>query len=367
MQTADEDTLNKIEEAYNVLKISDSQSLLKKHLTQEVFDTIKHRVTETGANLLDVINSGVVNLDSHIGVYAPDAESYVLFKELFDPIIEEYHINFMPEDEHPIPEYGEYELLGNLDDLGDYVISTRIRCARSLEGYPFNPKMTLEQYTELEQDVEAALDLLEGEYAGYYTTLADIPPTDAERLVEDHLLFKLEQNSLRFLEAAGATRFWPKGRGIFLNSDNTFVVWVNEEDHLRIISIQKGGDIRTTYERFVEGLMKLEDRLHFTHSQRLGFLNFCPTNLGTAIRASVHIRLPNLGKDRERLEEIAEHFHLQVRGTSGEHSEAEDFVFDISNKRRLGLTEIEAIQDMYEGAQELITIEQELENQSGNI
>jgi len=51
-------------------------------------DQCKGLKTKLGANLLDVIQSGVANLDSGVGVYAPDAESYTLFKPLFDPIIQ---------------------------------------------------------------------------------------------------------------------------------------------------------------------------------------------------------------------------------------------------------------------------------------
>jgi len=32
-------------------------------------------------------------------------------------------------------------------------------------------------------------------------------------------------------------RDWPEGRGIFHNEKKTFLVWVNEEDQLRIISM----------------------------------------------------------------------------------------------------------------------------------
>lgn len=31
---------------------------------------------------------------------------------------------------------------------------------------------------------------------------------------------------------------WPDGRGIFHNKEKTFLVWVNEEDHMRCISMQ---------------------------------------------------------------------------------------------------------------------------------
>jgi len=32
-------------------------------------------------------------------------------------------------------------------------------------------------------------------------------------------------------------RDWPEGRGIFFNNNKTLLVWVNEEDTLRIVSM----------------------------------------------------------------------------------------------------------------------------------
>jgi creatine kinase len=114
-------------------------------------------------------------------------------------------------------------------------------------------------------------------------------------------------------QAANACRFWPTGRGIFHNDDKTFLVWVNEEDHLRIISMQKGGDLGQVYRRMVAAVKEIEKRLPFSHHNRLGFLTFCPTNLGTTIRASVHIKLPKLASDKKKLEEVAGKYNLQVR------------------------------------------------------
>ncbi|XP_068215442.1 uncharacterized protein [Palaemon carinicauda] len=357
-EQADPAEPSNLQEEYEKFKDVESNSLLKKYLTQEVFDSIKDRVTSKGATLLDCIKSGLANPDSHIGLYAPDAESYAEFRELFDPVIDEYHGGFGPEDTHPVANFGDPSDLGDLNELGDYVLSTRVRCARSIEGFPFNPLLTSDQYTELEQNVGDTLATLEDDLAGNYRSLKDISPEEQEDLLEKHLLFKQGD---RFLEAAGASRFWPEGRGIFLNENNTLVVWVNEEDHMRIISMQEGGNIGEVYERFVRAVTALGERLPFSSSEHLGFLSFCPTNLGTAIRASVHIRLPLLGEDRQTLEETAAKFNLQVRGTSGEHSEAKDYVFDISNRRRLGITEIEALQEMYDGVMEIIRLERSLE------
>lgn len=108
------------------------------------------------------------------------------------------------------------------------------------------------------------------------------------------------------------------------------------------------------------GVNKIEQQLPFSRSDRFGFLTFCPTNLGTTIRASVHISVPKLAANREKLEEIAGTYSLQVRGTRGEHTDAEGGVYDISNKRRLGLTEFEAVKEMQDGILEIIKIEKSL-------
>lgn len=41
------------------------------------------------------------------------------------------------------------------------------------------------------------------------------------------------------------------------NDNKTFLVWVNEEDHLRVISMQKGGNMREVFKRFCVGLQKV--------------------------------------------------------------------------------------------------------------
>jgi len=69
---------------------------------------------------------------------------------------------------------------------------------------------------------------------------------DQTQLINDHFLFK---EGDRFLDAAGLNRDWPDGRGIFHNAEKTFLVWINEEDQLRIISMQKGADILAVFTR----------------------------------------------------------------------------------------------------------------------
>ena len=155
-------------------------------------------------------------------------------------------------------------------------------------------------------------------------------------MIADHFLFK---EGDRFLEACGLNRNWPKGRGIYHNDEKTFLVWVNEEDQLRIISMQQGADIGQVFDRLSRAASGIEARAKFLHNGHVGYITSCPTNLGTALRASVHIKLPNLMRDMPRFEAIANQFNVQIRGSHGEHSDTSDGVFDISNKRRLGRSE----------------------------
>jgi creatine kinase/arginine kinase len=52
---------------------------------------------------------------------------------------------------------------------------------------------------------------------------------------------------------------------------------------------------------------------------------------------------------------------LQIRGIHGEHSESEGGVYDLSNRRRLGVTEVQCVQDMYDGVVALIARENQLQ------
>ena len=57
--------------------------------------------------------------------------------------------------------------------------------------------------------------------------------------------------NFRCLKSAGGYDDWPNGRGIFMNKDKNFIVWVNEEDHIRIISMQKGANLKEVWGRLV--------------------------------------------------------------------------------------------------------------------
>jgi len=274
-------------------------SALCKSLTKEIWEEFKDQKDACGVPFKVMCFSGVKNLDSGIGAYAGSHDSYKTFAKLFDKIVKEYH-GHGPEDNHK----------SNMDAAGltntDFpeedaamIISTRIRVGRNLADYPLGPGVTKEQRLEIMNKVVEACNTFEGDLAGKFYSLEGMDEATQKQLIDDHFLFK---EGDRFLEACNLNRDWPSGRGIFHNDEKTFLVWVNEEDQLRIISMQKGAGLLEVFIRLSKACKAIEDVAKFAHDQHLGYITSCPTNLGTALRASVHIHLPLLGSQKDKFQ-----------------------------------------------------------------
>jgi len=333
------------------------RSLLAKYLTKDIFNQLKDKKTSNGFTLEDLIISGVKNPDSSIGTYAGDHESYKLFAPLLDKIIEDYHHYDVRNIAKRDLDISKLDITNN-NSFDQYILSTRIRVARNLKDIPLGAAISKDKRKFVEHSVSECLLDLKGDLKGIYYPLDNLTTKNQQQLIKDHFLFKQGD---RFLDAAGLNRDWPHNRGIFHNLNKTFLVWINEEDQLRIISMEKGGDIKSVFQRLVDAIVKLEQKIDFSYDKHLGYITSCPTNLGTALRASVHIKLPNLEKNIDLFDQICSNFHLQIRGVDGEHSKSKGSVYDISNKRRLGVSEIECIKDLYDGVTKLIQTEQSLE------
>ena len=58
-----------------------------------------------------------------------------------------------------------------------------------------------------------------------------------------------------------------------------------------------GGDVGKVFQLLIDGIEHMDSLMSFTSNERLGWLTFCPTNLGTGMRASVHVDLPGYTKE----------------------------------------------------------------------
>merc|ERR1719190_166694 len=347
--------------------IQSKHSLVAKHVTKAKWDKLSSVKTAiSGFTLAKAIACAVQFDDQHCGIYAGDWDSYKDFAEVFDPLIQEYH-GISPDAMHT-SDMNPDNIKGNIDPTAP-VKSTRIRVGRSIEGFGLSPGITREQRLGVENLMKSAFANLEGDLAGTYFPLTGMDEKVRQQLVDDHFLFMSGDKNLL---AAGMERDWPEGRGIFHNKDKTFLTWVNEEDQLRIISMEMGGDVKGVFSRLARGIKAVGDSVRkesgkdFMLDEKYGYLHSCPTNLGTGMRASVHVDLPGWTKEGlPALKDRCEELKVQPRGTRGESGGQTGITYDISNKHRLGHSEVELVQCMIDGVNTLVKEDRELQKKHG--
>ena len=127
---------------------------------------------------------------------------------------------------------------------------------------------------------------------------------------------------------------------------------------MRIMCMEKGSKLNTVFDRLKNALDVVNgiEGLEFAISRDYGVVTSCPTNLGTGMRASLHIQLPNLTADGTdaKAKEIAKPLGLSVRGLGGEHTPiGADGTVDISPSARFCITEAQIITALYKGIAKL--------------
>jgi len=256
------------------------------------------------------------------------------------------------------------------DPDGNYIVSTRVRVARSLDGVKFPATMSRSDRRKVQNLVdECTKHFTTSNLAhGTYVPVLSMANDQNLDLIERHVLF---DNPNEWTIASNLGRDWPDGRALYANVTDLrnqtpdFMIWVNEEDHLRIMCLRKGGDIQGVFTTVMTGMRELERELTkrgwgFAYDPRLGYLTSCPTNVGTTMRASVHVRLTELGR-LPGFFELVQRLKLEARGKYGETDRHYTGVFDISNAERLGKSEVHLINVMVEGVAKLIELERRLE------
>merc|ERR1712072_1339528 len=157
-----------------------------------------------------------------------------------------------------------------------------------------------------------------------------------------------------YLATAGIASDWPIGRGCYVSGDGGFIIWAGEEDHLRIMCMKKGTVLNEVFDRLKTAVDLCEKLIPggCAKSPDFGVVTSCPTNIGTGMRASVHIPLPNLTSDGTdvKAKEIAKPLGLSVRGTGGEHTPiGADGTVDISPSARFCISEAQIVTALYKG------------------
>lgn len=237
-----------------------------------------------------------------------------------------------------------------IGEQGDCVVSTRVRLARNLRGYPFPNRMTAQQKRELCQSVRDALlgdgSALRGEFR--YLCMNEISDLQAAAMVERHLI------SPEFAKKRD-------GEALILSADESISIMLCEEDHIRIQVMRAGLAVRDALDVAQKLDYLLDERLDVAFDEQLGYLTSCPTNLGTGMRASVMLHLPAIAQAGavSQIASAVSKIGLTMRGTYGEGSRADGSLYQLSNQITLGISEQTACDNLETIAGQIIAKERE--------
>lgn len=215
----------------------------------------------------------------------------------------------------------------------DVVTSTRIRFNRNLQDYKFNLK-TKTDIEKLKNKIKENLYLIG--YGLKYLELKDMDDITKMSLVEKNLIspeYALNKNE------TGA---------ILINDEENICIMINDEDHLKIQVFSSGFELENTLNYAIELDKKIEEVLVYATNKKYGYLTSLPTNCGTGLKASVMVHLPALEKTKniDKVFYAINNFGINILGAYGQDKVNNQNIYQISNKRTLGVTENEIIDNI---------------------
>lgn len=234
-----------------------------------------------------------------------------------------------------------YHIPGNQQDVA---VSTRVRLARNLAGYPFPARLDASGARAILEAVRVVL-----EKNGFVTTdFSEISRGAAGSLAEKGFI------SPRFISES-------LPHALLLNDPCNLAVMVCEEDHIRIQCILPGLSLKDAYEGASKVESLLDGALELAFDERLGYLTASPMELGTAMRGAVTLSLPLLsGTGRmEALSYRLGQMGISLRPCHTGGTDAE-WLYRLTSRGTLGMTEEETLASLEEAAKSVIDTERGL-------
>ena len=227
------------------------------------------------------------------------------------------------------------------------IMSSRVRLARNLAGYPFPSKLTGTDAAKAMEEVKISIlntnDHLTGNLA--FVSLAGMTTGQLNELSERHVI----SPTMALLNN-------PAMRGLIYNVEENISIMLNEEDHLRIQAIFAQQDLDTAYETAAKLDDIMSQQLEYAFDTDFGFLTSCPTNTGTGLRASYMLHVPLLEStgNLKIYADIITKSGFAIRGGHGEGSESMGGIYQISNQTTLGKSEAETISSLKHLANQIV-------------
>ncbi|TKS67965.1 Creatine kinase M-type [Collichthys lucidus] len=283
-------------------------------LTPAMYRRQFDRCTHSGVMFDDVIRPGLEEPGDwsgpvSVGCVAGDAQSYILFCDFFDRVIEAHHDHKI-QSQTPESDF-------NYDNL------------KRLEDEELPGRLVLIE--ELNQEQQRELNL---------------NPSSTQ---------------LR----TGMARDWPDARAVWVSNDGSLMVWVNMDDHLRLVSTRDDTNITEAFKCICIQLQKLEGfyrelRHPFIWKQQLGWVTSSPADVGTGLRIRVQLKLQHLPKQR-RLQDVLKRLRICMDRPDADVSPESPALYRVSNVATFGVSEVDLTQLVVDGVKLLIAMEKRLE------
>lgn len=228
----------------------------------------------------------------------------------------------------------------------EIVVSSRVRLARNVNGFPFSHNLGEKDAEELVGMVSKLVEknkLFKGQKT---VALPELPELERIVLMERHIMSYDHVISDR-------------KRAVVFSKDESVSVMINEEDHIRLQLLLPGLQLEEAYASLDKLDTALEKKITYAYDIDMGYLTACPTNTGTGIRASVMVHLPGLVVSKEItkvLNNIAQ-LGLVTRGFYGEGRDIKTSFFQISNQVSLGRKETEILSEVDKVTKQLVNYE----------
>ncbi|XP_050325585.1 uncharacterized protein LOC126756511 isoform X14 [Bactrocera neohumeralis] len=362
-------------------------SYLSRFLKRSVFEKIRLRQTRLDHNLFDVIwpsmrkTSKVRLLEEDIscGIIAPDFDVYVVFQEFLVPLIKDMHCMSVNEDFKPHPRIAFFPMENAVrlntaafifDDESNLIQRCTVECSRNLEDFELPVNLTIGQVEQAERMIMGKIftnhfvEAIGETESGSYYTLTEILEEDSEiyaTLQKLGLLIPLldMKDTVQGAESLAFNgSLWPYGRGVYINSANNLALWLNCQEHLRVISTSSdanAANMGVAYTRVGRVISFLERELHFKESYFLGYLQARPAYLGTGLKFTTTINLPNLMKEVDNLRHLC-----SVRGLNLITCATSKSDVQLVNMQSLGVIEYVLFQDYCTAVTNIVSLEKDM-------
>ena len=239
-------------------------------------------------------------------------------------------------------------------DQGAYhevVLSGSVMLARNFADYNFPAKLDNEDAAKVVEELRGYTSELSAKMGGEYYScrMEKLSNVDKDALIESHAI---TPSLKRKKEPAG----------LILSEDESVSIMINDEDHVHIQAIKAGYNLKEAFKTANVIDDFLDAKKPYCFSDKYGYLTSRLQDAGTGLHASYMLSLPGItmsGKADALQEEISR-FDVTLKGIYGEGSKSAGFIFQVSNRKTLGMSENEIIENLEQVTAQIVDIERRL-------